>query len=291
MAATSTTDLAAFNTYAHSATTATDRFADHAANKASYLKRLTYGFSQMGDASKPAVVPKGAEVLLETRLPYLDASQRRVVLKTTALASGYPAMDDAEGWGRLNLFNAADGYGAFNGDVVVSMDASLGGFNAADAWRNDIAGAGKLTKQGSGALSLSGSNSYTGGTEIVAGTLQASSATALGKGDVYLGGGSLACQASAALMITGGYTQRADTTLALTLGSGTAGRLNVSGTVTLDGGTLTINFPAGYKPAVGDTLNVISAGSLHGNFKTITVDGYKVTPTYNAKGLLLHIDA
>jgi hypothetical protein len=27
-----------------------------------------------------------------------------VVLKTTALASGYPVMDDAEGWGRLNLF-------------------------------------------------------------------------------------------------------------------------------------------------------------------------------------------
>jgi hypothetical protein len=40
----------------------------------------------------------------ETRQPYLSDAQRRVVLKTTALASGYPVMDDAEGWGRLNLF-------------------------------------------------------------------------------------------------------------------------------------------------------------------------------------------
>ncbi|MFX7816341.1 hypothetical protein ABTK28_20540, partial [Acinetobacter baumannii] len=90
----------------------------------------------------------GAEVLLETRFPYLSADQRRVVLKTTELASGYPVLDDAEGWGRLNLFAAADGYGAFNGNVIVSMDATQGGFNAADTWRNAISGAGKLTLQG-----------------------------------------------------------------------------------------------------------------------------------------------
>ncbi|HEV6967170.1 phosphatase PAP2 family protein [Roseateles sp.] len=291
MAAAGTTDLVAFNAYAHAATPANDRFADHATNKANYLKRLTYGFSQIADAAKPAVVPKGAEVLLETRLPYLDAGQRRVVLKTTALPSGYPAMDDAEGWGRLNLFGAADGYGAFNGDVVVTMDASLGGFNAADAWRNDIGGAGKLTKKGSGALALTGNNSYTGGTEIVAGTLQANSANALGKGDVYLGGGSLACKSPTALTISGGYTQRDGSTLALTLGSGTAGQLNVSGTVTLDGGSLVISFPSGYKPAAGDMLTVISAAGLHGSFKSITVDGYRVTPVYGAKGLQLRIDA
>jgi hypothetical protein len=44
-------------------------------------------------------------------------------------------MDDAKGWGRLNLFAAADGYGAFNDDVTVRMDASLGGFDALDSGR------------------------------------------------------------------------------------------------------------------------------------------------------------
>ena len=62
-------------------------------------------------------VPKGAEVLLETRLPYLDAAQRREVLRTTALPAGYVLLDGFEQWGRLNLFAAADGYGAFDSDV------------------------------------------------------------------------------------------------------------------------------------------------------------------------------
>jgi hypothetical protein len=95
-------------------------------------------------------VPKGAEVLLETRLPYLSADQRRVVLKTTALASGYPVMDDAEGYGRLNLIAAADGYGAFNGDVSVTMDASLGGFNAAGQLEERHRGPGPAHRDGSG---------------------------------------------------------------------------------------------------------------------------------------------
>ena len=55
------------------------------------------------------------------------------MLKTTELPSGYPVMDDAEGWGRLNLFAAADGYGAFNGNVIVSMDASQGAMRTCGA--------------------------------------------------------------------------------------------------------------------------------------------------------------
>jgi hypothetical protein len=86
------------------------------------------------------VVPKGAEVLLETRQPYLDADQRREVLRTTALPSGYVLLDRPEQWGRLNLFAAADGYGKFAAGVQVTMDAAQGGFNAADTWRNDIRG-------------------------------------------------------------------------------------------------------------------------------------------------------
>lgn len=290
MAAVGAATPQALQQFAHSQDSQVDRFADHAANRASYLRRLTYGLAPIGDTTRPALVPQGAEVLLETRLPYLDATQRRVVLKTTALPSGYPLLDDAEGWGRLNLFAAADGYGAFNGDVRVTLDASLGGFHAADTWRNDIVGTGKLTKQGSGTLTLAGSNSYGGGTQVVAGTLLAASATALGRGDVYLGGGSLASQAPTALTLAGAYTQLSGTTLVLEIGSGGAGRLVVGGTATLAGGTLHVRFAPGSAPSVGDTLQVISCGNLRGRFTTVTVEGFKATPTYSAAGVLLRID-
>jgi autotransporter-associated beta strand protein len=290
MAATSTT-ADTFAAYAQSGTSANDRFADYAVNKANYLRRSTYGFAPIAATGAAAVVPKGAEVLLETRQPYLSDAQRRVVLKTTALPSGYPVMDDAEGWGRLNLFAAADGYGAFSGNVVLTMDAAKGGFNAVDRWRNDIGGSGKLVKQGSGTLKLAGSNSWTGGTELTAGTLQGESASAFGSGDVYVSGGRLIANAPAALKLAGQYTQLSGaTTLELDLGGGAQGSMTVAGTATIAGGTLRVKFANGYKPKAGDSLTVLTAGSLKGKFTTITVDGYaNVTPVYSTTTLSLTI--
>jgi autotransporter-associated beta strand protein len=291
MAATNTT-AATFAAYAQSGTAANDRFADYAANKANYTRRSTFGFAPIATTTTAASVPKGAEVLLETRLPYLSDAQRRVVLKTTALASGYPVMDDAEGWGRLNLFAAADGYGAFSGNVTIVMDAAKGGFNAVDRWRNDIGGSGKLVKQGTGTLKLAGANSWTGGTELAAGTLQGDSVGAFGTGDVYNSGGTLVANAPAALKLAGKYTQLSgSTTLELDLGgaaAGSAGSLTVTGTATIAGGTLRIKFASGYKPKAGDVLTVITAGSLKGKFNIITVDGFSnVTPNYGATTLTL----
>ncbi|WP_373989555.1 phosphatase PAP2 family protein [Duganella sp. BuS-21] len=293
MAATGTT-AANFAAYAQSGTAANDRFANYATNKANYLRRSTYGFAPIAATTAAAAVPKGAEVLLETRQPYLSDAQRRVVLKTTALASGYPVMDDPEGWGRLNLFAAADGYGAFSGNVAIVMDAAKGGFHAFDRWRNDIGGAGKLVKQGTGTLALAGANSWTGGTELTAGTLQADSVAALGGGDVYVSGGTLVANAPSALKLGARYTQLSgSTTLELDLGgaaAGSAGSLTVSGMATIGGGTLRIKFVNGYKPKAGEVLTVITAGGLQGKFNTITVDGFSnVTPTYSGTTLTLTI--
>jgi len=288
----SNTTSATFAAYATSGTAASDRFSDYAASRANYLRRLTYGLPQTGAANLPAAVPKGAEVLLETRLPYLSEAQRRVVLKTTAIASGYPVLDDPEGWGRLNLFAAADGYGMFTGNVIIDMDAARGGFHASDRWRNDISGSGKLVKRGTGALKLGGKNSWTGGAQIEAGTLEALSGTAFGSGDVHLAAGaSVISNAPAPLAVGGKYTQLRGATLELRLGASQGGRLNVTGAATLGGGVLRIRFQDGVKPAVGDVLNVISAGSLQGTFESISVDGFSVTPTYTAKGLQLRLGA
>jgi autotransporter-associated beta strand protein len=197
---------------AHSASVSDDRFSDFAAAKADYLRRLTFGFAKdSGKAGKPAVVPKGMETLLETRFPYLSADQRRAVLKTTAIDSGYPVLDDEEGFGRLNLFDAASGYGKLEADVTVTMNDSsegfcVSGFCSFDRWRNDISGAGKLTKRGTGTLALTGANTYSGGTIVAAGTLRADSATAMGTGAVYVDGGTLATHGTQ-VNVAGTYTQ------------------------------------------------------------------------------------
>ncbi|WP_261508948.1 phosphatase PAP2 family protein [Burkholderia multivorans] len=282
---TGTTD-ATFAAFAHSGTAASDRFADYATNKAAFLRRMTFGFAPIESTDAPPVVPKGAEILLQTRFPYLSADQRRVVLKTTEMPSGYPVMDDAEGWGRLNLFAAADGYGAFNGNVTVSMDASKGGLNAADVWRNDIAGAGKLTLQGSGTLTLAGNNRYTGGTQVAGGTLAAASTTAFGTGDVYVGaGGGVRIAAAAPVTIATRYTQLDGATLELDIDGNGGGRLRVGGPLTIAGGTLHVKFANGYAPKAGDTIALIDGAAAAAKFSTVIVDGFKATPVYTATGV------
>ncbi|MBB3258327.1 autotransporter-associated beta strand protein [Paraburkholderia bannensis] len=287
------TSATTFAAYAHSGTSTTDRFADYATNKSEFARRMTFGFPQIESTEAPPVVPKGAEVLLETRFPYLSADQRRVVLKTTEIASGYPVMDDAEGWGRLNMFAAADGYGVFNGNVSVSMDASKGGFNAVDTWRNDISGTGKLTLQGSGTLKLAGNNTFSGGSQVSGGVLEADSANAFGRGDVYVGGnGGVAVAASGTpVTVNGKFTQLANTTLELSLDGNGGGRLRVGGQLTVAGGTLHVKFVNGYTPKAGDTLDLIDGSGGAMQFTTINVDGFKATPVYTNTGVSVKLSA
>jgi len=272
--------------FAHGAKPDIDRFADAAKNGADYRRRMTFSFSRdkaVGDA--PMVVPKGAEALLETRLPYLDAAERRAVLFSTGIEAGYPLLDDSNGWGRINLVAAAGGYGAFNGDVEVTMDAAAGGFNAADRWTNDIAGAGRLVKSGSGTLTLSGNNSYGGGTIIRGGTLVASSADALGTGGVLVSGGTLLLGGDKDVVIGGDYEQSGGT-LAL---EPQKAPLHVKGNAVLEGATLKLTFNGG-APAAGTRLDVLSANGLTGTFATIDAGNVKLRPVYTGSALSVVVE-
>lgn len=299
MAQTGTSDFNALLVKARTPATADtssvnyDRFTDYATNKSFFNQKLTYGMPMIAANSglEPSV-PKGAEVLLETRLPYLTAEQRRVVLKTTEIDSGYPLANDEEGWGRLNLFAAADGYGSFDGDVEVTMDASLGGFHAKDSWKNDISGAGMLSKKGSGSLTLTGNNVYTGGTVINGGVLAAGSASAFGNGDVYNAAGTVATRAANPVQVAGNYTQLADGALELNVGADSQGKLQVEDTATIVGGALKVVFANGFKPTT--KLPLIAANNFQGAFSSVNVNGnsnaYVVSYTSNGADLSLRGD-
>ncbi|MER5183003.1 phosphatase PAP2 family protein [Streptomyces sp. NPDC002896] len=279
--------------YAHSAGTDTDPYADRAANERAVTPRLTYILPKRGNGRVPMTVPKGAEVLIETRLPYLTAEQRREVLRTTALPSGYVLLDGPEQWGRLNLFAAADGYGSFDGDVRVDMDAAAGGFHAADAWHNDIEGPGSLTKLGTGSLTLTGANRYTGGTSVEAGTLVAGSPDALGTGDVQVRGGSLRLTADDGVRVRGSYGQASGTTLDVAVGDCGAPALTVSGSAVLGRGSA-LELRVEGSPAEGTIVRVLRAGGgLRGRFGTITVRAegrtYEAVPTYSGSGLSVRL--
>ena len=195
---TSVTGTSDLYTAAH---TGPDEYGDRTANQRQIRSSLTYVLRRQGGYSTDLEVPKGAEVLLETRFPYLSPAQVRDVLRTTALPSGYPLLDGPEQWGRLNLFAAADGFARFDRTVTVGLDAAQGG----------------LVKTGTGVLTLAGCNSYRGGTVVRGGTLVAGSADSLGRGAVALEQGTtLRSSLTTTLEVRGTVEIAPGTTLELT---------------------------------------------------------------------------
>ncbi|HAE4579831.1 TPA_asm: hypothetical protein GNC28_004770, partial [Salmonella enterica subsp. enterica serovar Derby] len=69
------------------------------------------------------------------------------------------------------------------GSGDVTNDAVLA-LNTGGDFANNIGGTGSVVKSGDETLTLSGSNTYTGGTLISSGTLVANDVNALGTGDV-----------------------------------------------------------------------------------------------------------
>lgn len=281
MQRTQTNDWSTFHAVAKQPLNGKDNFMDFAFMKETAHKRMTFGFKQFGTAGLIAQVPKGVEVLLESRFPYLSDEQRRVVLKSTAFDSGYPIMDDAESYGRLDLFKAAGGYGHLNGDVYVTMNADQGGFAANDVWNNDMSGAGKITKAGSGRLALNGANTFSGGVHILAGEIIAQSETALGQGDVYVQQGGLIFDHAKDTQLQSKLTLLAGTQITLKHVNTT---INVKDLLSLKG-DLVIDAPQ----VRAGTYVFFNAQRLQGQFASVRLNGKVVDVVYKNNQVLLTV--
>ncbi|EJO6683113.1 autotransporter-associated beta strand repeat-containing protein [Salmonella enterica] len=113
-----------------------------------------------------------------------------------------------------------------NGDVTNNATLAL---NTGGDFTNNISGSGQVVKSGDDTLTLSGANSYTGGTTISGGTLVATNVDALGTGDVT--------NSSTLELNTGGTFDNAISGSGQVVKSGDE-TLTLSGSNTYTGGTL-----------------------------------------------------
>jgi fibronectin-binding autotransporter adhesin len=155
---------------------------------------------------------------------------------------------------------------AANRTVQVGMNAQTTG---ALTIGGIISGAGALTKTGPGSLTLSGANSYTGGTILNAGSLTLSGANTTSGATTVNGGrltlGNAAALGTGALNLTGGLI---DATAATTLTS--TGAINITGDFVY-GGTFSLTTAAGANIVVAANSTIKTYGT--GATSSLTLGG------------------
>ena len=183
-----------------------------------------------------------------------------------------------EGAGNYFLGANALTVGLNNLSTAVSGVIADGGTNGG--------GGGLLIKVGAGTLTLSGMNTYSGGTVIDDGTLTVNGSQALGLGNVVVNGGILNADPQS-INVTGNYVQNAGGTLQLQVAGANPGQydfLNVGGTAMLGGALKLISL--GFKPVAGNVLTLVTAnGAVSGQFAKF-IDPFKAGPGFSSVLLL-----
>ncbi len=166
-------------------------------------------------------------------------------------------------------------------DVIADQNGS-GGSTASDGL-GGTGGQSSIAKSGVGALTLSGANTYTGGTSVSAGTLQLSGGGTLGAttatttitgGTLDLGG---TTQTQAAVNLAGGMLQNGSLNAPITSTGGAINGIGGSASLTTTAGMTTVEGTNNYSGATtvnGGVLNVI--GTIN-------------DPTVNSGGVLTGI--
>jgi fibronectin-binding autotransporter adhesin len=181
----------------------------------------------------------------------------------------------------LALNNTAETVGTLTGNGSVTLTNAVlgtGANNASTAFSGTISGTGGVTKLGTGTQTLSGANTYTGGTQVHQGTLDLGASGNVGSANSIVNVGSHL--GTSTLTIGGGSLQASS----ITVGGDGAGVMNVNG------GTVTANVDTGFGTLVAGLYN---SGTINQSAGTVTVQGggYGIlgrygsaTGTYNLSG-------
>jgi fibronectin-binding autotransporter adhesin len=224
--------------------------------------------------------------------------------------------------GTVNLSTGSRTIGSLNGSGSLLLNGAAltvaSGGSFAGTISNGTA-TGSLAVSG-GVLSLSGANTYSGGTTISGGALYVNSANGTGTGNVALNGGTLGGSGSVGAVFSGVGTQTispgsagvnsvgtltatslsttANTTLLFDLGTpgvaGSSDLLKVSGTLSLGGGQVAIASQASTGAASLGYYEVLSYGTVSGSVSGITLPAiannieYTLDANHNAGFIDIH---
>jgi subtilase-type serine protease len=311
------------------------------------LENLTTDYANFNGTSMAAPHVAGSAAVLMERFPYMSGDQISTLLKTTATDLGAPGIDSLYGWGMINLGKAINGPGMFVTAEDIPAEfridgaygsgqfvADLPGIGAVvdagkptqrlctdvhcglDVWSNDISGHGGLTKQGIGALVLTGTNTYSGPTLVNQGLLAVNgsitSDVTVGSSGVVGGSGQIGSLTAnsggtvapgnsiGTLNVAGDVNFAAGSTYAVELSATNSDRIVAGGKATLSGGTVTLaleNSPTlltqtQAESLIGRQYNILqAAGGITGSFGSVLPNYLFLggTLNYAANGVQLDV--
>ncbi|WP_373863634.1 autotransporter domain-containing protein [Pseudomonas mucidolens] len=311
------------------------------------LENLTTDYANFNGTSMAAPHVAGSAAVLMERFPYMSGEQISTLLKTTATDLGAPGIDALYGWGMINLGKAVNGPGMLVTAEDIPFElridgaygsgqfvADLPGIGAVvdadkptqrrctdvhcalDVWSNDISGHGGLTKQGIGALVLSGTNTYSGPTLVNQGLLAVTgsltSAVTVGNSGVLGGSGTVGSLIASSggtvapgnsigtLNVAGDVRFDAGSTYAVELSDSASDRIVAGGTATLNGGNVTLALEnsatllsqSEAHSLIGRQYNILqAAGGITGSFGAVLPNYLFLggTLNYAANGVQLDV--
>jgi autotransporter-associated beta strand protein len=211
--------------------------------------RRVYGTS----FAVPAVT--GAVALVQQVYPWMNADLLRQTILSTATSMNDTA---TYGWGLLNASKAVNGPALFSQSLALGSNVNVNFNTVSSTFSNAIAGDAGLIKSGTGALTLSGINTYSGNSEVAGGTLNITGSVAssvqIDSGGNLGGGGRVGSNVTnngrlsntgAGMAISGNYTASSGAVLANDINS----TLAVGGTASLGGSHVVATVPAGNSDA------------------------------------------
>lgn len=230
----------------------------------------------------PAVT--GALALVQQVYPWMNADLLRQTILSTATSMNDTA---TYGWGLLNAAKAVNGPALFTQSLALGANVNVSFNGMSSTFSNDIGGDAGLIKSGTGSLTLSGNNTYSGTSRVSGGTLNITGAVSSGVqvdaganlgGDGGRIGGNVVNNgrlnnSGAGLTINGNYTGSASSILANDINS----TLVVDGTATLGNSHFVATVPTGsgnattYVTAQASTTpkTILSAGAVTNTFSDI----------------------